>query len=207
MFFDVFLEGMYSFTCPLLTNLLTKTKIMYYKYNKEKLAFEKVRISNVFLKSLGVVLALFIILSFVKSPSSVDLSYEDKIIIIKEYNEFSEEKLERMIKKMNFKFPHIILAQAKLETGSFTSQIFKENNNLFGMKEAKLRATLAQGTERNHAYYTTWQESVYDYALYYNSYLRKIKTEDEYFEYLRQNYAEDPNYVSSLKKIILKTKK
>ena len=42
--------------------------------------------------------------------------------------------------------------------------------------------------------------------MYYNTYLRKIKTEDEYFEYLRQNYAEDPEYVTRLKNIIKKKK-
>jgi flagellum-specific peptidoglycan hydrolase FlgJ len=75
---------------------------------------------------------------------------------------------------------------------------------MFGMKEAKLRANLAKGTNRGHAYYETWQESVIDYALYYSSYLRSIKTEGEYFEYLRQNYAEDPTYVQRLKQIISK---
>jgi flagellum-specific peptidoglycan hydrolase FlgJ len=75
---------------------------------------------------------------------------------------------------------------------------------MFGMKEAKLRANLAKGTNRGHAYYETWQESVIDYALYYSSYLRSINTEGEYFEYLRQNYAEDPTYVQRLKQIINK---
>jgi hypothetical protein len=34
--------------------------------------------------------------------------------------------------------------------------------------------------------------------------LRSIKTEGEYFEYLRQNYAEDLTYVQRLKEIIKK---
>jgi flagellum-specific peptidoglycan hydrolase FlgJ len=46
--------------------------------------------------------------------------------------------------------------------------------------------------------------SVLDYALYYSTYLYKLKTEGEYFEYLRQNYAEDPTYVQRLKQIIKK---
>jgi flagellum-specific peptidoglycan hydrolase FlgJ len=33
-----------------------------------------------------------------------------------------------------------------------------------------------------------------------------MKSEAEYFDYLRQNYAEDPNYVDKLKKIIEKNK-
>jgi flagellum-specific peptidoglycan hydrolase FlgJ len=72
------------------------------------------------------------------------------------------------------------------------------------MKEAKLRANLAKGTNRGHAYYDTWQDCILDYALYYSTYLSDIRTEGEYFEYLRQNYAEDPTYVQRLKQIIKK---
>jgi hypothetical protein len=181
---------------------------MYYKFNKDKLAFERVSISSRFLFGLGTIVGTAIILSLSKVPQKnvEQLTYEEKLIVIREYNEFTQEKLVDKITELNFKFPHIIMAQAMQETGHFKSTIFRENNNLFGMKEARLRATLAQGTSRNHAYYNTWQESVYDYAMYYNSYLRKIKTEDEYFDYLRQNYAEDPDYVPRLKDIIRKKK-
>lgn len=181
---------------------------MYYKFNKEKLIFEKTSISGKFLTGLGAVIGILVFLGFTLIPSSniEELSYEEKLIVIKEYNEFSQEKLVQKIKELNFKFPHIILAQSIQETGNFKSGIFQENNNLFGMKEAKLRATLAQGTNRGHAHYNSWQESVYDYAMFYNSYLRKINTEGEYYEYLRQNYAEDPTYVQRLKSIISKKK-
>ncbi len=181
---------------------------MYYKFNKEKLAFEKTNITNKILTSLGFTIGVVLILGFTIFPNKdiKTLSLEEKIIVIKEYNEFSQEKLVTNIGELNFKFPYIILAQSMQETGNFKSSIFKENNNLFGMKEARIRATLAQGTNRGHAHYNTWQESLYDYAMYYNAYLRKIKTEDEYFEYLRQNYAEDPEYVLRLKSIIKKKK-
>jgi flagellum-specific peptidoglycan hydrolase FlgJ len=72
------------------------------------------------------------------------------------------------------------------------------------MKEAKSRATLAKGTNRGHAYYASWQESLYDYALFYSTYLYDIKTEGEYFGYLEQYYAEDPTYVQRLKALIKK---
>jgi hypothetical protein len=181
---------------------------MYYKFNKETLDFEKVGLTSKILSGIGAIIGLTIILGFTLLPSSKEqeTSYEEKLIIIRQYNEFSEEKLVTHLRELNLKFPYIILAQSIQETGNFKSGIFKENNNLFGMKEAKMRATLAQGTSRGHAYYGSWKESLYDYAMYYNTYLRKIKTEDEYFEYLRQNYAEDPEYVPRLKDIIRKKK-
>jgi hypothetical protein len=132
------------------------------------------------------------------------LSNEEKLIVIKEYNEFSEDKLISKLKELNVKFPYIVFAQSKLETGSFTSRIFKENNNLFGMREAKQRITTAQGTENNHAYYHSWQESILDYAFYQCRYLSNINTEEQYFQYLSQSYAEDPSYVSILKSMIVK---
>lgn len=138
------------------------------------------------------------------------LTDEEKLIIVQEFNEFSEDKLIAKLKELNVKFPYIVLAQAKLETGNFTSKIFKENNNLFGMREAKQRITTAQGTENNHAYYHSWQESVLDYAFYQCRYLSGISTEAQYFNYLKQSYAEDMSYVNRLQTIInnqnLKTK-
>ena len=179
---------------------------MYYKFNEETLLPEKVNVTNKTLIGLGAAVGLLLVFGFTSNPANKaqNLSQEDKLIVIREYNEFSENKLIDKITELNFRYPHIILAQAKLESGHFKSTIFLENNNMFGMKEAKLRANLAKGTNRGHAYYETWQESVIDYALYYSSYLRSINTEGEYFEYLRQNYAEDPTYVQRLKQIISK---
>jgi uncharacterized FlgJ-related protein len=178
---------------------------MYYKFNRSKLIFEKTNISSNFIFGLGVILGLLFIMGLKHNPptTELELSYEDKLIIIREYNEFSEERLFDKIKELNFKFPHIVAAQAIQETGNYTSGIFLENNNLFGMKQATSRATSSQGTNRNHAYYDSWQESLYDYALFYNAYLRRLQTQEHYYQYLHQNYAEDTSYVSKLKQIIV----
>jgi hypothetical protein len=132
------------------------------------------------------------------------LSEEEKLVIIQEHNQFSEDKLIDKLKELNVKFPYIALAQAKLETGNFTSKVFREGNNLFGMREAKQRITTAKGTENNHAYYYSWGESVLDYSFYQCRYLSNINTEEQYFQYLSQSYAENPNYVSILKGMIEK---
>jgi hypothetical protein len=134
----------------------------------------------------------------------LSLSEEEKLIVIQEYNKFSEDKLIDKLKELNIKFPHIVLAQAKLETGNYTSKVFRENNNLFGMREAHQRITTAKGTENNHAYYHTWYESVLDYSFYQCKYLSNITTEELYFDYLSQSYAENPSYVSILKDMINK---
>ena len=179
---------------------------MYYKYCQEKLAFEQINLFSKRLKLILGFIAVATVFSFAMPPrAGVDnLSKEEKLIVIREYNEFSEPQLIEKISELNFRFPYIILAQTYQETGHYTSAIFKANHNLFGMKEAALRANLATGTNRGHALYDSWQDSVVDYALYYSTYLYDIKTEGEYFEYLRQNYAEDPTYVERLKLLIKK---
>lgn len=179
---------------------------MYYKFNEQTLLFEKTKVSNKVLVGVGVAVGLLLTLGFTTNPANKvkSLSTEEKLIVVREYNEFSEGRLIEKIKQLNFRFPHIILAQSYQETGHYKSGIFLENNNLFGMKQAQIRVTLAKGTNRNHAYYDSWQDSVNDYAMFYATYLSDLKTEGEYFEYLKQNYAEDPTYVQRLKALIQK---
>lgn len=182
-----------------------------FSYNKNSLEYNKVRILPYML--------LFIILTLLSYMYGFLEGREDKIIKLTPQEKelilinvqdtsltFSEEKLISLMNELNIKFPHIVLAQAKVESGNYTSKIFRENHNLFGMKEARVRIHTSQGTQFNHAYYNTWRESVYDYAFYQCRYLSKINTEDEYLSYLGQSYAEASNYVSILKTMIKREK-
>ena len=185
-----------------------------YTYDHIGLKFKQIKPLYVKLGfSFGLVMLFFILGSFVipviipKPPQNKileQLTEYEKILIVRSLDSFSEDKLISKIKELNFKFPHIVYAQSLVETGNFTSDIFKANYNLFGMKEAKVRLNLAKGTNRNHAYYNKWEDSVLDYALYVASYLRELNTEEKYLQYLGQHYAEDPNYVSKLKNLIEK---
>jgi flagellum-specific peptidoglycan hydrolase FlgJ len=132
--------------------------------------------------------------------------YEAKIILSKANDStlFTTNRFIKELKRLNISYPHIVYAQSLLETGHFKSNIFLEGNNLFGMKQARIRINTAEGTYNGHAYYNSWQESVYDYAFFSCRYLSKISSENEYFEYLSKTYAEDPNYVNKLKSIIEK---
>lgn len=124
---------------------------------------------------------------------------EVKTVIIRENNKFSISKFKTELKRLRIKFPDIVYKQALLESNNFKSPIFKENNNMFGMKLARSRITTAIGVKRNHACYHTWRDCLLDYALYQEAYLRDIKTKDEYLQYLGKYYAEDSNYLNKLK--------
>lgn len=177
---------------------------MIYIYDKKTRDFRKINFSNHFFKITFAVSILISIgaISQINNYRNGDLTEREIELIFAKQNEFSEEKLISKLKELNFKFPHIVLAQAKLETAHFKSKMFNENNNLFGMKQAVTRINTAGGTQHGHAYYDTWTESVYDYALYSSTYLHKLKSESDYFSYLSSSYAEDPNYILKLQKII-----
>lgn len=112
--------------------------------------------------------------------------------------EFSEQKLSEYVHELGIPYPHIVLAQAKLETGNFTSTIFEENNNLFGMKKAYFRPSTSTGVNRGHAKYKNWKDSVLDFALY-KAYVARDLTEQEYYSLLQGSYAEDPLYTDKVK--------
>jgi flagellum-specific peptidoglycan hydrolase FlgJ len=115
---------------------------------------------------------------------------------------FSEGNLVQNLKEMNFKFAHIVYAQAILETGNFSSLTFLEGNNLFGMRRAKGRITTAVGDYGSYAQYKTWLDSLIDYGFYQSKYLSRINNEEEYYEKLQSNYASDPDYIIKLQKIV-----
>lgn len=183
---------------------------MYY-YDKENLQYRKY-------SPYYIVTRLLLIIVFIFLGSLTAVSYlirdnkiqqndkEIEIVKVCEYPtphdlDFSKEELARYLIKINVQFPHIVLAQAEVESGNFKSNIFLENHNLFGMKEARIRPNLAVGTNRGHAYYTNWKESVMDYALWQCRY-GTVRTEEEYFELLGKMYAEAPRYVQTLQATI-----
>lgn len=183
--------------------------MIYWKFNNKTLNWEKnKRKTRIFW---GVIVTL-VIGSFVGGRfARVEAleSFEKELLILdlqQEKNKFTQEKFVEELKRLNVKFPYIVMAQSILETGHWKSQVFKENNNLFGMKQANIRINTAKGTNLNHAYYDNWQESVYDYAFYQCRYMGTADTEEEYFLALGATYAEADNYVQALKQVITREK-
>lgn len=123
---------------------------------------------------------------------------EDKVTYEGLYNEILEQGLE---------FPDIVFAQAILESGHFKSKVFKENINLFGMRQPSKRNTVSKGRANGYAIYESWRESVEDYYLYQEySFKNKIITRSQYFRRLDKSYASTPEYSKKLLLIIKKFK-
>ena len=185
---------------------------MLYTYCSESLSYKKVKLAKKpvtigFISLLA--LSYFILTGMISAAKeqgfqeATELPVETELLVLEaEDDQFSQDALVEEIKKLNIRFPHIVLAQSILETGYWESRIYQENHNLFGMKQARARATTANGTQLGHAYYDDWKESVTDYALYQAAYLNKIRKENQYLRYLDKNYAEAKDYDKKLEAII-----
>lgn len=171
------------------------------KFDKRNLQYKEIGI-NIYLIGLLILVILSSLSCYFtyKSVNNISsMSEETKLIILRNNDTFTEEKLKSYILELNIRFPHIVLAQARLESNNFKSRIFLENNNLFGMRVAISRPTMNKGEQYGHAMFNTWRESVVDYAFYQAAYLKDIKTENEYLDYLKQSYSETDDYVERLK--------
>lgn len=135
-------------------------------------------------------------------------SLKNVISIINETDKFSESELLMMINGLNLMYPEVVLAQSKLETGNYTSDVFKVAGNLFGMKPARIRPYTHYGIYKDHAdYLGNWRLSVIDYALWQSREVSKsnVKSVEDYLTLLKiKGYAEDDNYIQKLRELIPK---
>lgn len=101
----------------------------------------------------------------------------------------------------NILYPEVALAQARFESGNFKSYIFKQNNNMFGMRLPKARKTTAIAKHKNYAVYDSWISSIQDYKLWQDNIPHKYKINKKtYLSYLQRIYASNTNYISMLSK-------
>jgi hypothetical protein len=101
----------------------------------------------------------------------------------------------------NEKFSQYITAQAAHETANFTSYIFLQNNNAFGMKFMKQAS--AKGEKHGYAFYTDIAGSVADYKRLWKSYgVVSLDTVESFVKFLQdQSYFEAPieQYLAGVK--------
>ena len=84
----------------------------------------------------------------------------------------------------------IVLAQALLETGHFSSSVCKEYNNLFGLYDSK---------NREYFRFNRWEDSV----VAYQRMIQYRYKGGNYFQFLKRiGYAEDPRYIVKLARMV-----
>lgn len=179
-------------------------KTLYYRDNTD-LTFKPVKISHYIYTTL---LIIFITSSF-SFTSAIKLNnYVEKIGIIIRTNEqeFSEENLRNEIKRLNLKFPEVVYQQCIIEGASKTGKrwnnpIFIEGNNFLGLKKSFYRPSTAISWNQDYyCQYNSWRDCLLDYSLFQATFVSKIKSEQEYYQFLNDlGYSISPEYVNTLK--------
>lgn len=92
------------------------------------------------------------------------------------------------LQRQGIKYPKIVLAQAKLETGNFKSFVCNYHHNLFG---------LMKGDEYHK--FPHWKESV----TFYKNHVQSRYKGGDYYSFLSNiGYAEDDEYIKKLKHLV-----
>ena len=152
---------------------------------------------------LSIILFLYSLFLIAPNHTYVLPDYKETRLYVIENSEFSEEFLKEYVGLIEVNHKNIVIAKSMLETGNYTSKIFKENNNLFGMKRPLIRPNLVTGSRRGHATYNHWTDSVKDYVLWYEYFTQFNPDYTNYLQFLiLNNYAEDPAYIRKLNYII-----
>lgn len=149
---------------------------------------------NGFYALIGLLLGIICVCLFDQPCPCQKASSKDTLIIydttiIEKHIALNEKNVLKELKKQDIKHPHIVLAQAKLESGNFKSKLTKTHNNFLGIKRGK-----------DYAKYDSWNECITDYK---ERVQYKYKGGD-YYEFLQNiRYAENPNYVQILKELVV----
>ena len=183
-----------------------------YKYNTDTLLYDKVNTLPKTLKLITIsFVSSFLILlicsfNYIREKEKRIITDETTINLITN-NSFSKGSFIKEVNSCNFQYPDIIIAQAYIESTYFTSPVFKENNNMFGMRLAKQRLTLSKYDNLNHAIFNTWKDCVKDRLIYEALYLNNLSKE-QYYAYLDKVYARAGgiSYSTLIKQVIKKHK-
>lgn len=97
--------------------------------------------------------------------------------------------LAKVLEQYHVKFPKIVIAQALLETGYFTSRVCWEYKNLFGLRRP---------SDGSYYKFDSWEESVKAYR----DYVQYKYKDGNYFQFLNKiGYAEDKAYTTKVRQI------
>ena len=134
----------------------------------------------------------------VKEEAMFSLEYNIGYWFINNPDEINDTILYDFLKENGAWYPDILLKQAKIESGNYTSAIYKTNNNLYGMRRVYKRQTTQNGENNGYGTYNNWCLSVLDRLLWDMFTFNNEKPDkDTYLKALRV-YAEDPGYIKKL---------
>ena len=120
-------------------------------------------------------------------PQSTKIEVQDTSFL---YKELSDSTLYLALKHYNIKHPKIVLAQAKLESGNYTSAHCIRKNNFLGLYNSK---------KKEYYSFKHWTDCIEGYK---NMIEHKHRDGEDYYTFLiRIGYASDPIYITKVKQI------
>lgn len=105
-------------------------------------------------------------------------------------NELNDSILYLALVHYDIKYPKAVLAQAKLESGNFTSSHYRNRNNFLGLYNSR---------RKEYFRFNHWSECILAYK---DMVEYKLREGEDYYQFLdRIGYAENPNYIRLVKQI------
>lgn len=153
----------------------------------------------------GVLLLIFRVLMQKKNQDDTD----DDVIIIEPDDEEPEPSKEQRIvshyKMIREVFPaewsddviKMVTAHAMHESGNFKSRLYKQQNNLFGMRHPVIRDTLSQRDQNGFATFANLEDAIKDLLLYFKEFKEgpKYAKVNDYVKMLNENGYFTTNYI------------
>lgn len=136
---------------------------------------------------------LLCVIGLLCSSSSIK-SVEHEYIVkpIKELD-LTKENFFLVCKIYDIKFPEIVYAQARLESGNFKSKLFQTKNNFLGLYNSKIKDFY----EFDH-----WTDCLLGYRDLLQFKYTGDDNQETYYKFLKDlPYAMDPEYIKKVRKI------
>lgn len=143
------------------------------------------------------VIIISLLLTLIFDSNSTSLKPQETTLnkIPQDINTLNEHSLYIALLDSGILHPDIVLAQAILETGYFTSNVTTKYNNLFGLYNSR---------KGDYFKFNHWRESISAYKRFIEV---KYDTKSDYLVFLdKLGYAEDPMYINKVKIIMNKHK-
>ena len=140
-------------------------------------------------KILLLILFSFMFMSF-HNIASIRPKVEENDVSFLKAKELNDSILYLALIHYNIRHPKIVLAQAKLESGNFTSSHYKKRNNFLGLYDSK---------RKEYYKFNHWTDCIQGYK---DMVEYKLRDNENYYNFLRRiKYATSENYIRQIKQI------
>lgn len=156
--------------------------------NEDLQLTKRISLKMPFICSLLLNLSLLVVIYYIEK----DVVLKREKIIIEKFVEdmpLTDSAIVSELVNMGCILPNVALAQFKVETGHFKSEICKENKNIAGIRTSK--SPYVKGINRGHCVYNTYRDCLRDY----------VRIQERYLTNINNKYAEAKGYTKTLKQI------